>query len=135
MCLNKVISLSLSCPKVILGPQMSSKDTTGSSELQIAEPSQCSIEISVPGPSHLDCTLQLCDIKADSAVPSHQPTDRVREHHAIVSAREASRNCKLCYKLFKKEMKSQFYCKFCDQSYCLNRRRNCMLKAHLTSPN
>ena len=69
------------CPKVILGPQMSSKDTTGSSELQIAEPSQCPIEISVPGPSHLDCTLQLCDIKADSAVPSHQPTFRVREHH------------------------------------------------------
>ena len=143
------------------GPNQCTKDNTGPSEYptQIAGPTPCPIEIPGPGPSqspieipgpgpsqcpieipgsqpsHLDCTLQLCDMKTDSPVPLHQPTYRAREHHAIVSIREASRNCKLCYKLFKKEMRTQFYCKYCDQSYCLNSRRNCMLKAHLTSPN
>ena len=153
----KMIRQRGQCPKEIPRSQLSSIKIPGQSPCTIEIPgqsqsptqipgqSQCPVE--TPGPrqspieitrsplSHLDLTLQLCDMKTDSPVHLHQPTYRVREHHAVVSVREASRNCKLCYKLFKKEMKSQFYCKFCDQSYCLNRRRNCMLKAHLSSPN
>ena len=88
----------------------------------------------------LDFTLQLIrqlgNINEDSPVPIYNPTDiKIKEHHAIVMIQDDKKNCKQCYTLTKKQVKTVFYCKTCGHSFCLTSKRNCMLKAHFISSN
>ena len=88
----------------------------------------------------LDFTLQLIrqlgNINEDTPVPIYNPTDiKIKEHHAIVMIQDNKKNCKQCYTLTKKQVKTVFYCKTCGHSFCLTSKRNCMLKAHFLSSN
>ena len=57
---------------------------------------------------------QLCNIQDDAHVSVYEQKDTIKEHQPLE----------------KQQRKSVFYCKICDDSFCLNKFRNCMTEAH-----
>ena len=78
---------------------------------------------------------QLCNIPEDAPVPIYEPTDTIKDHQPIVMVQDNKKNCKRCYSNDKKQLKTVFYCKICEHSFCLNKSRNCMADAHFNLVN
>ena len=83
--------------------------------------------------AQLDFTLelikQLAGLTNDSNVPIHAPC-LYMNHNVVPKWSNAARNCKRCYRLLKKEVRSKAFCGTCQKHFCFNKDRNCLLDEH-----
>ena len=92
--------------------------------------------------NQLDFTMELIremgGVTDDQEVPLFQkkkpeppPPPPIPSTHPIIPVwATEKRNCKLCYKNFKKERKIFTLCRTCNTYYCFTKERNCLLAAH-----
>lgn len=74
---------------------------------------------------------QLGGIDDNTQVPLYKkPQPQPPTHVLVPTWSNDYKNCKLCYKKYKKEQKTYVICGTCKLHYCFTKQRNCLLESH-----